>query len=153
MYISVAGASSCDQKWLDLAYDVGREIARRGHVMVCGGLDGVMDSAARGVHDSGGVSIGILPDSERARASHWLSYSVPTGLGHARNALIALSGDAMIAVGGSYGTLSEIAMGLKMCKPVIGLETWELADRPEEPLNLVVATSAVQAVDLAEQLV
>jgi uncharacterized protein (TIGR00725 family) len=152
MYITVAGASVCDQKWLDLAYEVGREIARRGHVMVCGGLGGVMDHAARGVHDAGGVSIGILPDAERARASHWLSYSMPTGMGHARDALVALSGDAMIAVGGSYGTLSEIAFALKMCKPVIGLETWDLEERPEEKRSLVVAQSASQAVDLAEKL-
>jgi uncharacterized protein (TIGR00725 family) len=152
MYITVAGASVCGQRWLDLAYDVGREIARRGHVMVCGGLGGVMDSAARGVHDEGGVSIGILPDAERARASHWLSYSIPTGLGHARNALVALSGDAMIAVGGSYGTLSEIALALKMCKPVIGLETWDLEKRPEEKRNMALAEGAAQAVALAEEL-
>jgi hypothetical protein len=152
MYITVAGASVCGTELLDLAYLVGAEIAKRGHVLVCGGLGGVMDAAARGVHDQDGMSIGILPDAERTRASRWLTVSIPTAMGHARNTLVALSGDAIIAVGGSYGTLSEIALGLKMGKPVIGLETWELERREEERPRLVKARTALEAVDLAEQL-
>jgi uncharacterized protein (TIGR00725 family) len=152
MYITVAGASECPRELLDLAYQVGTEIAKRGHVMVCGGLGGVMDAAARGVHDEDGTSVGILPDSDRARASKWLSVSIPTDLGHARNTLVVLSGDAVIAVGGSYGTLSEIAFGLKMGKPVIGLQTWELERRDPRQRGLIKARTAAEAVDLAEQL-
>jgi len=152
MYISVVGASECGREWLDMAYEVGAVIARRGHVMVCGGLGGVMDAAARGVDGEGGVSIGILPDADRTRASSWLTVSVPTDMGHARNALVALSGEALIAVGGSYGTLSEIAFGLKMGKPVIGLDTWDL-ERPDLPgKGIVKASSPAEAADLAEKL-
>ncbi len=137
---------------LDIAYQVGKEVARRKHVLVCGGLGGVMDAAARGSHDGGGISIGILPDAERARASKWLTVSIPTDMGHARNTLVALCGEAMIAIGGSYGTLSEIALGLKMGKPVVGLETWALERRQEEPRGLILAKTPGEAVDLAEEL-
>jgi uncharacterized protein (TIGR00725 family) len=152
MYITVAGASECPQELLDLACQLGTEIARRGHVMVFGGLGGVMDSAARGVHDAGGTSVGILPDSDRTRASRWLSISIPTDMGHARNTLVVLSGDAVIAVGGSYGTLSEIAFGLKMGKPVIGLQTWELERRDPRQRGLIKAQTVTEALDLCEQL-
>lgn len=152
MYISVVGASECGKEWLDLAYELGGMIAERGHVLVCGGLGGVMNAAARGAHDKGGTSVGILPDAERARASIWLTVSIPTDMGHARNALVALSGDALIAVGGSYGTLSEIAFGLKMGKPVIGLDTWDLEERDPRQRGMVKASSPAEAVELAEKL-
>lgn len=152
MYITVAGAGECGIELTDIAYQTGAEIARRGHILVCGGLGGVMDAAARGAHDEGGVSIGILPDAERARASRWLTVSVPTDMGHARNALVALSGDAIIAIGGSFGTLSEIAFGLKMGKPVIGIQTWDLERVGETRRGLVRAEGPTQAVDLAEEL-
>lgn len=150
MYIAVAGAGDCGRTLEDLAYQTGLEIAERGHVLVCGGLGGVMDAAAHGAHDGGGLSIGILPDAGRARASRWLSASIPTDMGHARNTLVALSGDALIAVGGSYGTLSEIALALKMGKPVIGLDTWHLEPRGEAGSTMVFARTAAQAVDIAE---
>jgi len=152
MYISVAGASECGQEWLDMAYEVGSLIAARGHVMICGGLGGVMDAAARGVHDQDGTSIGILPDADRTRASKWLTVSIPTDMGHARNTLIALSGDVVIAVGGSYGTLSEIAFALKMGKPVIGLDTWELERRDPRQRGIIKATTPAEALDLAETI-
>jgi uncharacterized protein (TIGR00725 family) len=151
MYISVVGASECPAKWREMAFELGGIIARRGHVLVCGGLGGVMDAASRGAHDAGGLSVGILPDADRTRASRWLTVSVPTDMGHGRNVLVALSGDAIIAVGGSYGTLSEIAFGLKMGKPVIGLDTWDLERREGLQPGIVVARSPEEAVDLAEQ--
>jgi uncharacterized protein (TIGR00725 family) len=152
MYISVVGASECPVKWRDMALELGGIIAKRGHILVCGGLGGVMDAAARGARDGGGVAVGILPDADRTRASRWLTVSIPTDMGHGRNVLVALSGDALIAVGGSYGTLSEIAFGLKMGKPVIGLDTWDLERRDGSPRGLVTASSPAEAVDLAEQL-
>lgn len=152
MYIAVAGAGECDGELRDLAYSTGLEIARRGHVLVCGGLGGVMEAAAHGAHDAGGVSVGILPDSGRERANRFLTVSVPTDMGHARNALVALSGDAIIAVGGSYGTLSEIAFGLKMGKPVIGLETWHLEERGERGHGIAHARTPEEAVSMAEEL-
>ncbi len=152
LYISVVGASSCDSEVAELAEEVGSEVARRGHILVCGGLGGVMDAAAKGASKQGGISIGILPHPDRKLASRWLTVSVPTDMGHARNALVALSGDAMIAVSGGYGTLSEIALALKMGKPVVGLNTWRLDFEEREEKGIVAASTPVEAVDLAEKL-
>lgn len=152
MYISVVGAAECDERVVDIAYRLGREVARRGHVLVCGGLSGVMEAACHGASDEGGTCIGVLPGADRGQANRWLTASVVTDMGHARNAIVALSGDAVIAVCGGYGTLSEIAFGLKMHKPVIGLETWELGSCRQEDDWLVPAGSPEEALDLAEQL-
>lgn len=152
LYISVIGHSVCDPERMELAYRVGYEIAARGHGMVCGGLTGVMEEACRGAHDGGGISIGILPGPDRSRANKWLTVSIPTDLGHARNALVALSGDALIAICGGYGTLSEIAFGLKMGKPVVSLQSWDLGECPQEELKLVEASDPEEAVSLAERL-
>lgn len=152
MYISVVGAAECDERVRGIAYAVGCEIARRGHVLVCGGLGGVMDAAARGACEAGGVTVGILPGADRSRASKWLTVALPTDMGHARNALVALSGDALVAVCGGYGTLSEIALGLKMGKPVVGIETWELDAEGREQARMVTAREPGEAVALAEEL-
>lgn len=152
MYISVIGSSECDRRLCDLAYAVGREVARRGHVLVCGGLGGVMDEAARGAHDAGGTAVGILPGPDRSHASRWLTVAIPTDMSHARNTIVARSGDAIIAVGGGYGTLSEIAFGLKMGKPVVGLETWDPGGEGPEPLSLKKASTPEEAVAMAEEL-
>ena len=152
LYISVIGHSACDERRMALAYEVGKEIASRGHILVCGGLTGVMEEAARGAHDAGGISVGVLPGADRSLANRWLTVAMPTDMGHARNALVALAGDAIIAVCGGYGTLSEIAFGLKMGKPVIGLESWDLGECAQEDLKMVSASSPGEAVDLAESL-
>jgi uncharacterized protein (TIGR00725 family) len=152
LYISVIGHSLAEERDAELAYAVGKEIARRGHVLVCGGLGGVMEAASHGARDAGGVAVGILPGADRSRANEWLSVSIPTDMGHARNAIIALSGDALIAICGGYGTLSEIAFGLKMGKPVIGLESWDLGERLQESAQIVSAKNPRDAVDLAEKL-
>ena len=126
-YVAVIGGGEAEPEAAALAYEVGRELARRGAVVVCGGLGGVMAAVARGVLEEGGVSIGILPDPDRRRADPHLTYSIPTNLGHARNMIIAHAADAVIAVGGSYGTISEAAIALKLGKPVIGLKlAWTL---------------------------
>lgn len=126
-YIAVIGGGEVDAETSTLARAVGREVARRGAVLVCGGLGGVMAAAARGAREAGGVSLGILPDGDRRRGNPYLTYSIATNLGHARNLLIAHSADALIAVDGGYGTISEAAIALKLGKPVFALQVaWDL---------------------------
>ena len=105
---------------------MGRELAARGAVLVCGGLGGVMEAACRGAKDAGGRTVGILPGTDRAAANPFVDTAIPTGLGEARNALVVRAADALIAVGGGYGTLSEIALALKAGKPVVGLDSWDI---------------------------
>ena len=105
---------------------MGRELAARGAVLVCGGLGGVMEAACRGAKDAGGRTVGILPGTDRAAANPFVDTAIPTGLGEARNALVVRAADALISVGGGYGTLSEIALALKAGKPVVGLDSWDI---------------------------
>jgi uncharacterized protein (TIGR00725 family) len=128
VYIAVIGGSEIGDETAALAREVGREVAARGALLLCGGLGGVMAAAAQGAGEAGGVSLGILPQGDRRQANPFLTYTIATNLGHARNVLIAHSADALIAVDGSYGTVSEAAIALKLGKPVIALEvTWDLA--------------------------
>ena len=135
-YVAVIGASNATEWELATAEALGRSLGEAGCVLVCGGLGGVMNAAARGVESVGGVSIGILPGDDRAVASKHLTVAVATGFGEARNAIVARSTDAVIAVGGEFGTLSEIALALKMGSPVIGIGTWELGrdDLDRDPI-------------------
>jgi uncharacterized protein (TIGR00725 family) len=105
---------------------VGAELARLGAVVVCGGLGGVMEAACRGAKAAGGSTLGILPGDDRAAANEWVDVAVATGLGEARNALVVRASDALVAVGGGYGTLSEVALALKTRRPVIGLDSWDI---------------------------
>ncbi|MBN1288735.1 MAG: TIGR00725 family protein [Actinobacteria bacterium] len=152
MYISVVGASSCGEEIAAVAHELGREIASRGHILICGGLAGVMEAVCRGAKEAGGITVGILPDIDRSRANPWLTISIPTDIGHARNTLVALSGDALIAVSGGYGTLSEISFGLKLGKPVIGLHSWRPDPEGREDARVIEAAAPREAVDLAEKL-
>lgn len=120
------GAAAADADLLWLAEQVGALVARAGATLVCGGLGGVMAAAARGARAAGGTAIGVLPGNDRSEADGDMTVVVATGLGEARNTVIVRTADAVIAVGGGYGTLSEIAFALKLGKPVIGLQTWEL---------------------------
>lgn len=125
--IGVIGAGNCSSETRALAEAVGKEIAKKGAVLLCGGLGGVMEAAACGAKLEGGTTIGILPGTCREDANPWIDMAILSGMGHARNALIAQSSDALIAVSGEYGTLSEIALGLKMGKPVFVLDCkWEI---------------------------
>jgi uncharacterized protein (TIGR00725 family) len=127
VYLAVIGGSDINPETAALAREVGREVAERGAVLLCGGLGGVMAAAAQGAREAGGVSLGILPDGDRRRANPYLTYAIATNLGHARNVVIAHSADALIAVAGSYGTVSEAAIALKLGKPVIALNVaWDL---------------------------
>ena len=126
MQIGVIGAGRCADDTASVAYDVGRLIAANKAVLLCGGLGGVMEHAARGARDSGGLTVGILPGFDIKDANPYIDISIPTGLSHARNILVVRSSMALIAVEGSHGTLSEIAIALKLGKPVIGLNTWDI---------------------------
>ncbi len=109
---------------------------------MCGGLGGVMEAACRGANEAGGVSVGILPGADRAAANRFVDIAIPTGLGEARNALVVRSAEALVAVGGGYGTLSEIAFALKAGKPVVGLGSWEIDGvRPAESPELAVSAA------------
>jgi uncharacterized protein (TIGR00725 family) len=135
-YVAVIGASNATGWELSTAESLGRALASAGCVLVCGGLGGVMNAAARGAASEDGISIGILPGDDREIASEHLTVAIATGFGEARNAIVARSADAVVAVGGEFGTLSEIALALKMGTPVIGIGTWELGrdDLDRDPI-------------------
>lgn len=124
--IGVIGGGIATSEESEMAREVGRLIARRGWQLVCGGLGGVMKGAARGAHEAGGVTIGLLPGEDRSAANRYITVPVATGLGEGRNLLIVRTSDILIAIGGEFGTLSEIALALKTGKSVIGLGTWDI---------------------------
>ena len=123
--IAVVGAASCTEDEALAAEEAGRCIAQAGAVLVCGGRGGVMEAACRGAAGAGGVAVGILP-GDVSGANPFCTVTIPTGLGIARNAVVASSAGAVIAVGGAYGTLSEIAMALKLGRPVFGIRSWDI---------------------------
>ena len=125
IHIAVSGAGTCSEPVLQLAEEVGRQIARHDAVLVCGGLGGVMEAAARGARDAGGLTVGILPTYDSRTGNQWLDVVIPSGLGHARNVLVVASGDAVIALPGEYGTASEIALALKLGRCVVALQAWQ----------------------------
>jgi uncharacterized protein (TIGR00725 family) len=122
----VVGAGRASEEEARLAEAVGRGLASAGAVVVCGGLGGVMEAACRGARGAGGTTVGILPGSDRGAANEYVDVAIATGLGEARNALVVRAADALVAVGGEYGTLSEIALALKTGTPVVGLGSWEI---------------------------
>jgi uncharacterized protein (TIGR00725 family) len=151
-YIAVVGPSAGTPAELALGEAVGRGIAEAGAVLVCGGMGGVMEAAAGGCAESGGRSVGILPTEDRLDANPYLTVAVATGMGEGRNSIVVRTADAVIAVHGEFGTLSEIALALKMGKPVVGLGTWELA-KSGEPVDAIVrVTDPREAVATALRL-
>jgi uncharacterized protein (TIGR00725 family) len=139
--IAVIGGSRPGPQAVETAFEVGRLIARAGAVVVCGGLGGVMEAACRGAKEEGGLTIGLLPGGSPAGANPWVDVPVATGLGYTRNALVVMNADAVIAVDGEYGTLSEIAYGKIHGRRVVGLATWEVkgvepAATPEEAVRM-----------------
>lgn len=134
-----------------LAEEVGRRVAESGAALICGGLTGVMEAACRGARRAGGRTIGILPGTERAEANPFVEVAVVTGMGQTRNAIIVLTADVLIAIGGGYGTLSEIGLALRHGKPVVGLRTWDAA-QGERRAPVVLVTSAEEAVREALRL-
>jgi hypothetical protein len=140
--IAVIGGSRPGRQALDTALEVGRLVARSGAVVVCGGLGGVMEAASRGAREEGGLVVGILPGNSPADANPWVDIPIATGLGYTRNALVVMNADAIIAIDGEYGTLSEIAHGLIHGTKVVGLRTWDVR-------GVAVAETAEEAVRLA----
>ncbi|MCK5513925.1 MAG: TIGR00725 family protein [Deltaproteobacteria bacterium] len=127
--IGVIGAGQCSLEIERLAEEVGREIAKKKALLICGGLGGVMEASARGAKQEGGVTIGILPGFSFEDANPFIDIPIVTGLSHARNVLVVRSSQAIIAVEGGYGTLSEIGIALKLRKPVVGLRTWDISKK------------------------
>lgn len=152
MFVAVIGDGRCSAEVSALAEEVGRELARHGAVLVCGGLGGVMEAACRGARSAGGLTIGILPGALRRDANPYVDIPIVTGMGEARNVLVVQSSQAVIAVHGEYGTLSEIAHALKLGIPVVGLSTWELAKEGQPRQAIVRAQTPQEAVQKALSL-
>lgn len=148
-YIAVVGAGRGDDRAERDAEVVGRVLADAGAVVVCGGLGGVMAGACRGAKAGGGWTVGILPGLDRAEANEWVDVAVPTGLGEARNVLVVRAADVVIAIGGEFGTLSELALALKIGTPVVGLGTWELSKAGERVPAFLEAATPEEAARLA----
>ena len=142
LVIGVIGASSCSNEIRQIAEEVGREIAKRDAILICGGLGGVMEAACKGAKEMGGMTVGILPVKERMRANPYVDLPIATGFGEGRNVIIIQSSDGVIAVEGKYGTLSEIAFALNLRLPLVGVSTWEI-DAP-----ILRATSGKDAVEI-----
>lgn len=142
MQIAVIGAADCSKKEYETARQVGRLIAEHHATLVCGGMGGVMEASCRGAREAGGRTVGIVPDT--GNGNPYLDIVIRTGLGHARNVLVVQSADAVIAIAGSHGTLSEIAIALKLNRPVIGIGTWDIwgvtsCVSPEEAVDQAVS--------------
>jgi len=151
-FIAVIGGNQCSPQEARLAEEVGRELARRGAILVCGGLGGVMEAACRGASSEGGITIGILPGDSRQAANPYVQIPIVTGLGYARNLAVVKSAQAVIAIDGSYGTLSEISHALQNGIPVIGLNTWSLSINGQQDKSIIPAQNAVEAVNKALSL-
>jgi uncharacterized protein (TIGR00725 family) len=147
--VAVATGGDADVEECALAEDVGRELARRGAVLLCGGLGGGMEAACRGAKEAGGMTVGILPGARRLDANPYVDVALATGLGEARNALVVRAADAVIAVAGEFGTLSEIALALRTGTPVVGLATWQLMKKGEPVDAFPQVHTAVDAVEIA----
>ena len=147
-YISIIGGGRCTAEHYALAEEIGRLVAGMGAVLVCGGLAGAMEAAARGAKEAGGVTLGILPGHDRTQANPYVDFAITTGLGHGRNLAVVSSGDAVIAIGGQFGTLSEIGLAGKVGRPIVILDGWRVsqengtkgiwyASSPKEAIALV----------------
>lgn len=151
LYIGVIGGNETDKNNYDSAYETGMHIAKRGAIVVCGGLGGIMEAVSKGAHDYGGVVVGILPGNDRKTANPYVTIALPTGLGSARNTLVVNMSDVIIAFPGSYGTLSEIAFALVNEKTVVYMPgTWDLKKiAPIDSSKFKEATDPRHAIGLA----
>ncbi len=150
--IAVIGGGNCTKKEAKLAEEVGRQLARRGVTLVCGGLGGIMEAACKGASLAGGTTVGILPGDKSQTANPYVQIPIVTNMGYARNIAVVKSAQAVIAIGGSYGTLSEISHALQSGIPVIGLNTWSLSRNGREDKSIIPAKDAAEAVDKALNL-
>jgi uncharacterized protein (TIGR00725 family) len=146
-YVAVVGPGDASPAEVRDAELIGRGVAEAGATLVCGGLGGVMAAACRGAAEAGGMTVGILPGTDRAAANEWVRVALPTGLGELRNGLVVRAADVVVAVGGAYGTLSEVALALKTGVPVIGLGTWDIdgiraVDSPRAAVDRAIQAAA-----------
>jgi uncharacterized protein (TIGR00725 family) len=151
--ISVIGASCCSPTDYNIAKEVGRLIALRKAVLICGGLGGVMEAAARGAKEAGGITVGIIPTDNKKSVNPFIDIPIITGIGYARNIIVVLSAEVIIAVSGSVGTLSEIAFALRYKIPIIGINTWQLDKDYCPEADVTSASSAEEAVEKAFSLI
>ncbi len=147
--IGVMGPGSCSPDIYELAREVGRMVARRGAILICGGHGGVMEACARGAKEEGGITVGILPGDSSAAANPYIDIPIVTDLGNARNVINVLTSQSIIAIDGSYGTLSEIALALKCGTPVVGFRTWDAVSFEEAHLPIVTTRTIEEAVTAA----
>jgi len=148
-FIAVIGGSDCTPEEARLAEEVGRGLARNGAVLICGGLGGVMRAACKGASAEGGLTVGILPGNRRQTANPYVNIPIVTNLGEARNIIVVKSAEAIIAIGGGYGTLSELGHALRNGTPVIGLNTWSLSRNERPDSSIVLARNPADAVKKA----
>jgi uncharacterized protein (TIGR00725 family) len=152
-FIAVIGASQASASDIKAAELVGQQIARSGAVLVCGGLGGVMEAACKGASQEGGLTIGILPGDNRLAANEHVAIPIATGIGYARNMAVVKSAQAVIAIGGSYGTLTEIGFALQSGLPVIGLESWSISRKGKEKSPILAVNTPAEAVNLALEMI
>jgi len=142
--IGVVGGSTCSPEIYELAYEVGRFIAKSKNILICGGLTGVMEAVCKGAKSENGFTLGILPGGVKTEANKWVDIPIVTGMGMARNVIIIRTADSIIAIDGSTGTLSELAIAANLEVPIVGLKTWEIdlpihrVDTPEEAVELAI---------------
>lgn len=149
IHIAVVGAGEATVEEVAAAERIGAALATGGAVVVCGGLGGVMAAACRGAKSVAGTTVGILPGRSRSDANDWVDIAIATGLGEARNAIVVRDADAVVAVGGAYGTLSEIALALRSGTPVVGWRTWALTDPDGDDVPIVALDDPVDAAEVA----
>lgn len=152
-FIAVIGNSKASAQEIKLAEEIGREIAKCGAILVCGGLDGVMEAACRGAVSEGGLTVGILPGTSRNDANQYVKIPIVTGIGYARNIVVVKSAQAVIAVGGGYGTLTEIGYALKNGIPVVGIDTWQLTNKDKINDSIIRVENALDAVSTALEMI
>jgi uncharacterized protein (TIGR00725 family) len=147
--IAVIGGSKASKQDIEIARDVGRELVKRGAAVVCGGLGGVMEAVCQGASSESGITIGILPGESRQDANKYVQIPIVTGMGYARNVAVVKSAEAVIAIGGSFGTLSEIGHAIQSDIPVIGINTWSLVKGGKINSAIIPAENAIEAVEKA----
>lgn len=152
-FIAVIGSAQATGEEAELAEAVGREIANKGAVLICGGLGGVMEAACKGAAEAGGMTVGILPGDSRITANPYVQISVVTGMSQARNVIVIKSAQAVIAIGGAYGTLSEIGHALQNNIPVVGLQTWRVIKNEVIDSSIIIAKTPARAVEIAFSLI
>ncbi len=151
-FIGVIGGNDVSPEIAAIAEEVGKEIARRKAVLVCGGMGGVMEAACKGAVSEGGLTIGILPGDSRKQVNAYVRIPIVTGIGYARNVAVVKTSQAVIAIDGSYGTLTELGYALQSGIPVIGLDTWTFSNKSQPDCAIIPAESPKEAVDLAMEL-